>query len=153
METFSLLLAFWAGISPVTPEFPSQRPVTQSFDVSFDLRLNKWLYKPSGRTPVIWEPSRSSWRHCNDPEIIENFSSCQIWRTATQSTSVVANPLVIYNMSQQSCTWFSGLSSSALLSSLNARIYKQHTLTKVWVEIIHPFPNFGTRYVISSHTL
>ena len=27
--------------------FPSQRPVTQSFDVSFDLRLNKWLRKQS----------------------------------------------------------------------------------------------------------
>ena len=28
-----------AGNSPVTGEFPSQRPVTQSFEVSFDLRL------------------------------------------------------------------------------------------------------------------
>ena len=27
------------GNSPVTGEFPSQRPVTQSFDVFFDLRL------------------------------------------------------------------------------------------------------------------
>ena len=27
------------GNSPVTDEFPSQRPVTQSFDVFFDLRL------------------------------------------------------------------------------------------------------------------
>ena len=24
-------------------EFPTQRPVTRSFDVFFDLRLNKWL--------------------------------------------------------------------------------------------------------------
>ena len=40
METFSALLAICAGNSPVTVEFPSQRPVTRSSDVSFDLRLN-----------------------------------------------------------------------------------------------------------------
>ena len=33
METFSALLAICAGNSPVTGEFPTQRPVTQSFDV------------------------------------------------------------------------------------------------------------------------
>ena len=41
METFSALLAICAGNSPVTGEFPVQRPVTQSFDVFFDVRLNK----------------------------------------------------------------------------------------------------------------
>ena len=40
METFPRLLAIWAGNSPVPGEFPSQRPVTRSFDVFFDLRLN-----------------------------------------------------------------------------------------------------------------
>ena len=45
METFSVLLALCAGNSPVTGEFPTQRPVTRSFDVSFDLRLNKRLSK------------------------------------------------------------------------------------------------------------
>ena len=39
METFSALLALCAGNSPVPGEFPSQRPVTRSFDVFFDLRL------------------------------------------------------------------------------------------------------------------
>ena len=43
METFSALLAIYAGNSPVPGEFPAQRPVTRSFDVFFDLRLNKWL--------------------------------------------------------------------------------------------------------------
>ena len=43
METFSTLLAFCVGNSPVTGEFPAQRPVTRSFDVSFDLRLNVWV--------------------------------------------------------------------------------------------------------------
>ena len=47
METFSALLAICTGIAPVTGEFPAQRPVTQSFDVFFDLRLNKQLSKQS----------------------------------------------------------------------------------------------------------
>ena len=44
METLSALLAICAGNSPVRGEFPSQRPVTRSFDVFFDLRLraNDW---------------------------------------------------------------------------------------------------------------
>ena len=40
METFPALLAFCAGNSLVTGEFLTQRPVTRSFDVFFDLRLN-----------------------------------------------------------------------------------------------------------------
>ena len=44
METFSALLTLCAGNSPVTGEFPAQRPVTLSFDVFFDLHLNKaWV--------------------------------------------------------------------------------------------------------------
>ena len=46
-QTFSALLAIWAGNSPVTDKFPAQRPVTRSFDVFFDLRLNKRLSKQS----------------------------------------------------------------------------------------------------------
>ena len=45
IETFSALLAICAGNSPVTGEFPAQRPVTRSFNVFFDLRLNKRLSK------------------------------------------------------------------------------------------------------------
>ena len=47
MDTFSALLALCAGNSPVPGEFPSQRSVTRSFDVFFDLRLNKRLSKQS----------------------------------------------------------------------------------------------------------
>ena len=39
MEAFSPLLALCAGNSPVTSEFPSQRPVKWNFDVFFDLRF------------------------------------------------------------------------------------------------------------------
>ena len=48
METFSSLLALCEGNSPVSGEFPSQRLVTRSFDVFFDLRLNRRLSKQSG---------------------------------------------------------------------------------------------------------
>ena len=46
-------------------EFPAKRPVTWSFDVFFDLSLNKRLSKQS------WDwsfetPPRPSWRHCNE---------------------------------------------------------------------------------------
>ena len=54
MEKISALLALYAGNSPVTGEFPAQRPVTRSFCVFFDLRLNKRLSKQSVRL-VTWD--------------------------------------------------------------------------------------------------
>ena len=56
-------------------EFPTQRPVTRSFDVFFDLRLNKRLSKQ----PWGWwfeTPSWSLWRQCND-ECKHTFTSSQ----------------------------------------------------------------------------
>ena len=52
---------FWGA----TCGFPSQRPVTQGFGVSFDLHLNKRLRKQWGRQ---WfeTPSRSLWRQCKE---------------------------------------------------------------------------------------
>ena len=41
----SALMALYAGNSPVTGEFPTQRPVTRSFGVFFDLHMNKRLSK------------------------------------------------------------------------------------------------------------
>ena len=64
METFSALLTICAGNSPVTGEFPTQRPVTRSFDVFFDPRLNKRLSK-QWRGWWFETPSRSLWRHYN----------------------------------------------------------------------------------------
>ena len=84
METFSALLAFCAGNSPVTGEFPAQRPVMRRVDVFFDLnkRLNKRLSEQSWGW---WfeTPSRSLWRHRNvllcindDEDIRECVSNC-----------------------------------------------------------------------------
>ena len=58
------LLALCAGNSPGTGEFPTQRPVTWSFDVFFDLCPNRWLSKQ------WWGwwfgmPSHPLWCHCN----------------------------------------------------------------------------------------
>ena len=64
METFSALLAICAGNSPVTSEFPAQRPVMGIFDVFFDLHLKKQLNKQS-RGWWFEMVSRSLWRHCN----------------------------------------------------------------------------------------
>ena len=67
MGTFSALLAICAGNSLASGEFPAQRPVTRSFDVFFDLCLNKWLRKQSWGW---WFEtlSRPLWRHCNGNE-------------------------------------------------------------------------------------
>ena len=64
METFSALLTLCAGNSQVTGEFPTQRPVTRSFGIFFDLRLNKRLSKQSWGW---WFATtlRSLWRHSN----------------------------------------------------------------------------------------
>ena len=43
METFSASLALCVGNSRAIVEFPAQRPMTRSFDVFFDFRLNKPL--------------------------------------------------------------------------------------------------------------
>ena len=69
METVSALLAICAGNSPVPGELPAQRPVTRSFDVFFDLRLNKRLSKQSWRW---WFEtlSRPLWLHRNGIENI-----------------------------------------------------------------------------------
>ena len=62
METFSKLLVICVGNSPGTGEFPAQRPVTWSFDVFFDLHLNKRLSK---QTWGWWFETllRPLWRH------------------------------------------------------------------------------------------
>ena len=64
METFSALLTICAGNSPVTSDFPIQRPVTRSFDVFFDPRPNIQLSK---QWWGWWfeTPSCPLWRHCN----------------------------------------------------------------------------------------
>ena len=76
----SALLTICVGNSPVTGEFPAQRPVTRSFAVFFDLRLNKRWSKQSWGW---WfeTPSHPLWRHFDedpawysDPQISDSCS-------------------------------------------------------------------------------
>ena len=61
MEIFSALLALCNP--PIIGGFPSQRPVTRSFDIFFNLRLNKRFSKQSRRR-WLEISSRSLKRHC-----------------------------------------------------------------------------------------
>ena len=82
METFAVLLAICVGNSPVTGEFIAQRPVTRSFDVFFDLRMNKRLSKESWG----WRfgtPSRPLWRHSNE----SHFHSTPLRRFSLYSST------------------------------------------------------------------
>ena len=78
METFFALLAICAGNSPVTGEFPEQRPVMWSFGVFFGLRLNKPLIK---QWWGWWfeTPSRPLCRHCNDVQLSPQLSYLREW--------------------------------------------------------------------------
>ena len=71
METFSALLAICAGKFTGLGEFHAQRPVTRSFDVFFDLPMNKRL-------------SKHSWGWWLDTP------SCPLWR----QRNVAGEPLV-----------------------------------------------------------
>ena len=76
MEIFSALLAICAENSPISGEFRAQRPVTRSFDIFFDLRLNIRLSK---HWWGWWfeTPSRLLWRHRNvTPRKISQLYSC-----------------------------------------------------------------------------
>ena len=60
------------GESTVHRWFRSQKPVMRSFDVFFDMRLNKRWSKQS-RLRWFETPSRSLWRHCI---VYLHFSVC-----------------------------------------------------------------------------
>ena len=75
-------------------EFPTQRPVTRSFDVFFDLRPNK----PRNKQSWGWwfeTLSRSLWRHRN---VCHNFQWHLYYQTASLTTHYT-RPLCTY-------TWF-----------------------------------------------
>ena len=79
-------------------EFPTQRPVTRSFDVFFDLRPNKWLSK-QWRRWWFKTPSRSLWRHCNVQLsflVLTNFPA--IWPPMTMIIGLCGYRLRPYNL-------------------------------------------------------
>ena len=103
METFSVLLAICEGILPLTGEFPSQRPVTLSFDVFFHMHLNKWLNKQS------WGwwfemPSCSLWRQCN---AIPSWVSCGVSFVSIfeENYSLIKRFVDSHNSHLMACPW------------------------------------------------
>ena len=81
-KTFSALLVLCEGNPPGTCGFPSQRPVTRSFDIFCDMRLNKRFSKQSTRW--FGTPSHSLWRHCNMKNIETLSASLDPWVTITK---------------------------------------------------------------------
>ena len=55
---------YWPFVRGIHRWIPPQRPVTRSFDVFFDLHLNKQLSEQSWDW-LFETPPRSLWRHCN----------------------------------------------------------------------------------------
>ena len=79
---------------PFTGEFPAQRPVTRSFDVFFDLLLNKRLSKQSWGW---WFEtlSRSLWRHRNEVYISRwECPHCRSGRCIVRATAWSSYPTV-----------------------------------------------------------
>ena len=154
METFSALLAIRAGNSPVPGEFPAQRPVTRSFDVFFDLRLNKQLSK---QWWGWWfeTPSCPLWRHRN---VLSNFHDfhtsirkCQMicndnFAVPVLNSNLLLSPSNVYTIHNNYCyiycpgEFFFGLNSSRWNRTETLRITAHLCLKYVnafWKSIAH----------------
>ena len=128
MATFSALLAICAGNSPVTGEFPTQRTVTRSFGIFFDLRLNKRLSKQSW---AWWfeTPSCPLWRHCNEPRksyksVKNDGRENRVWSLTWQfsATSPQYSDVITSTMASQS----TGVSSVCATFCTGADQRKHH---------------------------
>ena len=105
MKTFSALLTLCAGNSSVTGEFLSHRPVTRSFDVSFDLAL-QW----------DWLLGQLQW-NCSQLNQMETFSAllalCEGKPPVTSKRSITPSFDVFFDVrlskrlsKQLWCWWF-----------------------------------------------
>ena len=92
-------------------EFPTQRPVTRSFGVFFDLRLNKRLSKQPRCwwfETLLW----SLWRHCNEPISLTLFNL----NSHSTDISISFRPDYDKMITIKFCTW---CGSCDLVASLN----------------------------------
>ena len=118
IETFSALLVLCAGNSPITGEFPSQRPVTRSFDVFFDLHLNKRLSKQSRGW---WYGTQSCplWRQCNEPSTLSVITVSDVffgrWPQSFASANLETERMVSFSRHDMLSTW--GVRLGDLLST------------------------------------
>ena len=108
IDTFSMLLALCEGNPSVTEGFPSQRSVTRSFDVFFDVRLNKRLKKKS-RYRRFETPWRSLWRHCNGNPTNASLTMKHHWTIRQYNSHRFAKTYDITKRKQpqtKSCAYF-----------------------------------------------
>ena len=132
METFSALLAICAGNSPVPGEFPTQKPVTRSFDVYFDLRPNKKLSKHSWGW---WFEtlSCSLWRHRN---VQSNSCSKKVFRPT--SKMMYTFKCIVFNEYLRIFTFFIQLLLKSVPKTPNnirpalVQIMTSHFLNRWW---------------------
>ena len=89
----------------------SQRPVTQCFEVFFDLRLNKLLSKQL-RRQCFETPSRSLWRHCN---VLLGYDAATCELCYIISESYMMSQLCMINYATVSTPWI------RIIASDNAR--------------------------------
>ena len=140
METFSALLAICAGNSPVPGEFHAQRPVTRSFDVFFDLRLNKRLSKQSWGW---WFEtlSRPLWRHRNgNTETKQSILSGTLPQSVVPANVTVSKGAAIGIFAQEMKVYIERKS----LDAMGRTLYKRSK----WIELT----NLG-RYTSSPFSL
>ena len=97
METFSARLSLCEGNPLVTGGFPSQRPVTRSFDVFFD-HLHKRLRTKQSRLWWFESLSRSLWRHCNAfPRLVLCVEKPIINLSAHKLSSAIGSPTAAFH--------------------------------------------------------
>ena len=116
MDTFSVLLAICAGNSPVTGEFPMQRPVTRSFDVFFDLCLSKQWW-------VWWfeMPLHPLWRHC-DLQTNRWLDWPWIWRANPLGWGWVVNFCWILTISWHLIGWAVSMDCSWIADEIDLKL-------------------------------
>ena len=105
-------------------EFPAQRPVTQSFDVFFDLRLNK----RSSKQPWGWwfeTPWWSLWRHCNDFTV-----NGAINHMIVQVTVKKSRRLLVFNPLRPSDTYIHQYPRSSLVQIMAWRLSSAKPLSE-----------------------
>ena len=144
METFCVTGPLW-GESTGHGGFPLQRPVTRSFDVSFDLHMSKRLSKQSRRW---WfeTPSRSSWSHCNDSCSTPYMYESGIWFIKVAYISML--PGSPYHNSQH--TQLGHLMCAVALWTNNTK-WSSNTITILVIDAgQYPLPPSGCRCTMAN---
>ena len=117
---------------------PTQRPVTRSFDVYFDLRLNKLLSKESWGW---WfeTPSCSLWCHCN--VIIGTQHLC--WCLYTESPCVFYSwVLRPHNLQKNE------IFDSETIGPPNSKNHNHNSKNRNHIQTITPFASFAYDHLL-----